>query len=232
MTAIDQEDIDLQAAEYVLGTLEGPDRRDFEQSLKQGNIGLQKSVVWWEEYFSSLLQTFPEVVPDKKVFASVLQEIRPTASKRSRSWNAVLVWKTLAMAASLLLVMLTAYVTFDRAPQPALVSVMQDAKHTPLWLIEVEVDGKEQRLRVRPLQAQTLEAGKSLELWMLPKDGAPVSLGLLPDKTTLARKLTDQQWKILGTSSALAVSLEPQGGSTTGAPTGPVLYSAPLTRAL
>jgi len=73
-------------------------------------------------------------------------------------------------------------------------------------------------------------AGNSYELWMVPTDGtAPVSLGLIPGTGTAALPLSAQANTVLTQSSALAVSLEPAGGSPTGTPT-IVILTAPLLR--
>jgi len=68
------------------------------------------------------------------------------------------------------------------------------------------------------------------ELWALPEGGAPVSLGLLPKNGVATLALNGAQRAALGGASKIAVSLEPLGGSPTGAPTGPVLHVAEVTR--
>jgi anti-sigma-K factor RskA len=74
------------------------------------------------------------------------------------------------------------------------------------------------------------QSGRSFELWALPDGGAPVSLGLLPAAGSVSRELSAAQRAALQSATKVAVSLEPAGGSRTGAPTGPVLYVAPLER--
>ena len=65
---------------------------------------------------------------------------------------------------------------------------------------------------------------------LLPTGGAPpVSLGLIPATGNAALPLSAQALAVLAQSSALAVSLEPAGGSPTGQPT-TVLFAAPLLR--
>lgn len=69
---------------------------------------------------------------------------------------------------------------------------------------------------------------KSLQLWALPPQGGPQSLGVLGrDKLV---KLTAAAAEVQGVP-ALAISLEPKGGvpSQTG-PTGPVLFKGALIR--
>src|SRR3989442_2452755 len=76
----------------------------------------------------------------------------------------------------------------------------------------------------RPLVNVSLEANRALELWALPGSGAPRSLGLISASgATVVKK-----GKVLEGATGLAVSLEPAGGSPTGAPTGPVLYVGKL----
>jgi anti-sigma-K factor RskA len=69
---------------------------------------------------------------------------------------------------------------------------------------------------------------QSYELWLIPAEGgAPVSLAVLG---SLDAKLTlpAQQAARLTRGAKLAVSVEPAGGSPTGAPTGPVLFAGAI----
>jgi anti-sigma-K factor RskA len=69
----------------------------------------------------------------------------------------------------------------------------------------------------------------SLELWWLSPQG-PVALGLLPVQG--AGKMALPKELVAAADIKLAVSLEPQGGSPTGKPTGPVLTSAAAAQAV
>jgi len=72
-----------------------------------------------------------------------------------------------------------------------------------------------------------LDPARAYELWALPGAGAaPVSLGLMPKSGRGTLQLNDAQRLALSRSRQIAVSLEPPGGSPTGAPTGPVLFVA------
>ncbi len=60
------------------------------------------------------------------------------------------------------------------------------------------------------------------ELWIIAPDAAPVSLGLLADgPLTVQYPMPPRGW-------TLAVSIEPAGGSPTGAPTGPVIIATEI----
>jgi anti-sigma-K factor RskA len=106
------------------------------------------------------------------------------------------------------------------------VAVLIDRYARPMMVADLDVaDGRlVLRLKIKPPRDFT---GKTLEVWLVPPDGTPRSLGLLPSAeggTTVAITLPHDTAEAL-TTSELAVSLEPSGGSTTGLPTGPVLFS-------
>jgi anti-sigma-K factor RskA len=65
---------------------------------------------------------------------------------------------------------------------------------------------------------------------MLPDGAAPKSLGLIADSGVGRVVLPALPDVALANVPALAVSLEPAGGSPTGAPTGPVLYTGKVER--
>jgi anti-sigma-K factor RskA len=70
-----------------------------------------------------------------------------------------------------------------------------------------------------------LPSGMSLELWVMPVEGAPRSLGLVRnEKGDTMMTVTQSDPRVQG-AKALAISMEPAGGSPTHQPTGPVLCS-------
>ena len=81
----------------------------------------------------------------------------------------------------------------------------------------------------QPLQPVTLQADRVLELWSVPPQGAPRSLGLIAAQgATVLRRERLPKTLLEGGTDALAVSIEPPGGSPTGVPTGPVVYAGKL----
>ena len=97
-------------------------------------------------------------------------------------------------------------------------------------MLVVSLDLHHDRLTLDATRLPATEAGKSLELWILPPSGNPRSLGLLANRR-LSLPLDGTAAADLA-QGALAVSLEPAGGSPTGLPTGPVLYSGPVLPAI
>jgi anti-sigma-K factor RskA len=116
-------------------------------------------------------------------------------------------------------------------PQGALVVVLagQDAK--PALIASTQRNSR--HLTIAAIAPLTLANDRALELWMLPEQGNPRSLGLVSAVAPagvahIALPATAEQ--VLRNIPTLAVSLEPRGGSPTGLPTGPVLYSGAVQR--
>jgi anti-sigma-K factor RskA len=84
-------------------------------------------------------------------------------------------------------------------------------------------------LVTQPLTPVALTANRVLELWSVPPQGAPRSLGLISASgTTVLPRDRLPAGLLKGGTAALAVSVEPPGGSPTGAPTGPVVFAGKL----
>jgi anti-sigma-K factor RskA len=141
--------------------------------------------------------------------------------------------RTLALAASVLLVVALGTLWYWRTVAPghlAQVASISESSGALVWQVDIYGQpGEARRLSVRASGLAVRPPGHDYELWALPKDGAPVSLGLLPYvQASTQRRLTTAQQQALQRAAQLAVSLEPTGGSPTGQPTGAIVFVAPL----
>lgn len=226
MKSANRELLDRLAAEYVLGTLRYRARRRFERWLLSPQVGA--IVKAWEDRLAGLEPQLAPVTPPATVWHGIEDklELRKLRRRPAARW--------LAIAASLaFFVMAGILLTYRQPPDvPQLArtqeSLLQADPQTIYW--RVEVLGDHQELRLHAQNVYDLPVGKAHELWALPEGGAPVSLGLLPKTGEQRRVLTPAQQTALAGAKQIAVSLEPEGGSPTGAPTGPVLLVAPLSR--
>ena len=116
------------------------------------------------------------------------------------------------------------------APTPArFVAVLQRDASAPAFLLTVDVDKR--TLTVRRV-ANAPESGKSYELWLVSnKFPGPRSLGLVGD-TEFSKPVLASYDPATISDATYAVSLEPAGGSPTGSPTGPVLFTGKLVEAV
>ena len=92
-------------------------------------------------------------------------------------------------------------------------------------LFVAAMDPVRHELLILPASVHTTP-GHSPELWLLPKGGAPIALGVVgadaPIRLPMAHAVGDAGRR------TLAVSIEPLGGSPTGQPTGPVVATGYL----
>jgi anti-sigma-K factor RskA len=224
--------LDALASEYVLGTLRGRARRRFE-ALMNAYLPARRAVAWWEQRLAILAALLPPVAPPPEVWTRIERQTANLTNGRPNR-KTVQLWQALAACLAVIAIGFGSLFVL-KEPQVQLqaveadrVAIVADAT-APLWLIRSFPDLEQ--LRVRALRAVTIEPNRSYELWMLPDAGTPpVSLGLLPLNGELQLALNANAANVLTASSTLAVSLEPAGGSPTGAPTGPVLYTAALVR--
>jgi anti-sigma-K factor RskA len=110
------------------------------------------------------------------------------------------------------------------APRPAqFVASFQKDEQSPAFLMTVDIDKK--TVTVRQVAADKL-ADKTYQLWIATAPGAaPRSLGLVENSEfTVRAALSDYDPAVIS-NATFGISLEPLGGSPTGAPTGPVIHA-------
>ncbi|HEY4873508.1 MAG TPA: anti-sigma factor [Steroidobacteraceae bacterium] len=226
--------IDALASEYVLGTLRGAARRRFERWQSE-EWHIASRVRTWEARLIPLALGLPPIAPSQELWQRIEARIRAADASRTDTPPRRAARPALrALAAVLVLCALFAggYVAWRMTESLRLqtVATIKGAQGPLVW--SIELDSRGERLRAVALPGAAAQPGHSFELWALPPGkGAPVSLGLLPDAGQLERTLTVAQRAALASATQVAVSLEPPGGSPTGAPTGPVLFVAALKRA-
>jgi len=209
------------AADYAIGVMAAPARRRFEQLLQE-DAALRAELAHWQESLASLTETLPEVPVPEHVWHGVTARIEPQelhVPEKRPFWNWLRV--TAALASIVVLVFLGSLYTHDDARYRA---TLLSADAQPALKVEAHDD----YLQVEPLTLAAVDPQRSLELWAIPADGKPISLGVIPAGGKGKVELSDAQKALIGKPIALAVSLEPKGGSPTGQPTGPVLYQGAL----
>lgn len=215
------------AAEYVLGTMRAGARRRFE-ALAPAHPALRQAVAQWQERLAPLTVSLVPVEPPRQVWQRIERQLFPSSAPEPAGWwRSLWVWRGwsgFATAAALALLLVMA------RPEPARAPVLVVLANNPAaaaqsasFVVSVSADG--QALVLKPLQPLSLDANRALELWALPEQGSPRSLGLV----RAAGATTLVQAQLLRNTSAFAVSIEPSGGSPTGAPTGPIVSVGKLS---
>ncbi|HEY2929627.1 anti-sigma factor [Piscinibacter sp.] len=220
---------DHLAAEYVSGSLRGPARRRFEALLPAHPTLLAAVREWQSRLMPLTVSVEPRKPPAavwKRIEARIGGATRPPA--RTSWWSQLALWRGVSAFASIAAIGLAVLLASPGPAQPPVVVVLSatgaaaGAVVPASFVASISGDGR--AMVTRPLVNVSLEADRALELWALPGSGAPRSLGLISASgATVVKKA-----KVLEGATGLAVSLEPAGGSPTGAPTGPVLYVGKL----
>lgn len=211
---------DKLAAEYVLGTLNGPARRRFVVLLKNDAI-LRDLVADWQTRTMFLMSDIPAINPPGRVWKNICMQLNFNVSDnrftRFRFWNRFGIVST-ALA---VLVVAYLYSSGDFTQPDTPIAYLADAHSTPHWILKVH--GRD--LVIKTIHPTIVATNQSLQLWVLPQHGGkPVSLGLLPVSGTTSIALPAIKQILLQHEHHFAVSVEPLGGSPTGLPTGPVVY--------
>lgn len=219
------------AAEYVLGTLKGHARRRFEGWMHD-DAALRRTTAEWQDRLMPMAELSGAVQPRARVWSGIERRLNLKAERKAwQLWGADAVgfWRSLGIASSAVaavLLFVLATKTLD-APQIDQIATLTDEKSQAALL--VTADTRRKTLGVRVMDNVAVASGKVLQLWAIPKQGAPRSLGVLPASGQMEVKLTE---RAIGSDVVmLAISLEPQGGSPDpNGPTGPVLYKGAWVR--
>ena len=209
------------AADSAIGLMPPTARKRFEHLL-QDDAPLRAELARWNTHLSQLTEPLVEQPVPDHVWQAIVARIEPQTlhvPARRPFWS----WVRLSALACSLLIALTVGLLYNRDSVQYKATLLSGTAQPGL-----SIEAHSDYLKVRPLELAAVDGGRSLELWAIPVEGKPVSLGLIPRDGDGRITLSQTQQQLIRIPVVLAVSLEPQGGSPTGQPTGPVLYQGPL----
>lgn len=219
------------AAEFVLGTLRGGARRRFEGWMFH-DADLRNTVAEWQQRLAPMAEFAGAVQPPKSIWGGI--ERRLNLKPKARGWQSWLsdnldFWRNLGLVSTTVAALLVVVLMVNPGKEPGInyiATLSDDKAQTALVLT---ADSASQALDVRVVGGAQVASDRNLQLWAVPKSGAPRSLGIIADNKRGHFRLTDQA---IGQDVALlAVSLEPKGGSPDpNGPTGPILYKGHWVR--
>jgi anti-sigma-K factor RskA len=157
------------------------------------------------------------------------QRARPPASRPSPRWTPR--WLMVAGGAATAMVVALLWLLPSQRFTPVAELAQTQAVPQALPNVIAALAPNRRVLQLKSETALAAASGTSFEVWVLPAGGgAPRSLGVL-DQLDGELRLAADRAALLGAGAKLAISLEPVGGSPTGAPTGPVVLIGDVTRA-
>ena len=205
---------DALAAEYVLGVLDLVERSAADARLKS-DAGFAALVSDWQNRLSGLNEDYA-AAPAPDLLPQIEARLFPVAPKPDRSWFGWLAGAAIAAAVTLF------FVLPQTAPPAQLIATLAADPVSDIADLIYEARYGNGALTITRIAGDAAPTGKVHQLWIIAPDAAPVSLGLLDGTAfTLTYPTPTSGW-------TLAVSVEPTGGSTTGAPTGPVIMAAKI----
>ena len=245
--------LDRLAAAHALGTLRGGARRRFE-ALAREHAQVRAAALLWQGRWSAVAEVQAPVQPDPAVWVRIdnlLQAEKArsasTASAaparrlswwRNAAWGGAFatvaavtvgLWSNQALrqqGAQQIAQLQGQLQSAQATPQIQYVAVLADGKHDPSML--VTFDARSNRLVLQRVGGFREGADQSLQLWALPPQGAPRSLGVLGEGRIAQLPTQEAQVQAVPT---LAISLERKGGvSGANGPAGPVLFTGALIR--
>ena len=170
------------AAEYVVGTLRGRARKRFE-AIARADPAVASEVRRWEDELTPLAARVAAVEPPARVWTAIEERIAPRSASPS-FWSNLAFWRSFGLVAGGMAgVLIAAFLWLSPGSQggPEFVAVLTSADAVPRVVVSMH---PHHMLRVQTMHPWPKAAGKSLELWAMPKDGPPRSLGLVHNEVS------------------------------------------------
>lgn len=228
-------DDDYLAAEFVLAVLPLTQHDELARRA-QTDPAFARMVIAWQDRLFPLADHYVAVDPPPAVKRALdLRLFGQASPQRSATvWGNLGLWRGLTgvMTAAFLAVVALPYLPFYLAPselaQPRLIASLMTPSSDVHYLALYDPAGGMVTLTH---VAGARVSGRDFQLWIARGSDAPVSLGVIPVGTSVQIALNDQSRALIGPEAHLAISVEPEGGSPTGQPTGAVVAVGDLYQA-
>lgn len=243
---------DDMAADYVMGLLEGAELTVAERRMNN-DVGFAKAVGVWRARLADLDATAETLAPSAGLWDRVAESTKsrpaiPLPGARAALDGATL-WYNLrfwrgagiggVLATLLLAVVLIGAIGTSRQLRNELITLAQSK---PVYVAVLVNDSTKEagaivnafangRVELIPLRAIDVPAGRTLQVWTLwDRSVGPKPVGLTGRSRSLDLDLKSLPETAL--DQLFEITLEPEGGSPIGRPTGPILFKGNAVRAL
>lgn len=209
------------AAQYVLGMLDAEAQQAAEKRVTSDRAFAREVYQWQDRLLPLGRRVAPYAVP-ASILRRLLQHVVPPARAATSWWMRAGLWQGVSALSITLAVALAMRGPHEPAVSqvPRYLAVLNSPGNEVLWVVEVATGDT---LRLKPVGTMpVVPSAKALQFWTKPKGAdKPTSLGLVPVGQAL--ELPRASLPAVESEQLFEVTLEPEYGSPTGRPTGPVL---------
>jgi anti-sigma-K factor RskA len=233
------------AARYVLDPLDPEIRVEVERRIAS-DPAFARMVETWRERLAEFDDTAEEVAPAGALWSRIEQDVTASAPRTAASdasrfgwrglWNSLPALRVAAIGGLAAAVVFAAVglASFRHAQdvaarKPVYVAILiDDATKQAGAVVNAFADG---RVEMIPISEIEVPKGRVLQIWTLwDRAVGPRSVGVIDRARTTWLNL--ENLPATGADQLFEITLEPEGGSPIGRPTGPILYKGTTSRAL
>jgi anti-sigma-K factor RskA len=246
----DDDDVDGLAAEYVVGSLDPAERAQVAARCRT-DVTLREAIEDWEKRLGTLADGVPGIEPPAHLYSTIANRLWGKGGELIQIAEAIPLrrsarrWRGLAVGAGALAACLALIVVwlFQSSPGPPTAFVAElhrsaagptadegaRASGPPGFVVSLDLAAH--TIKVTPVAVRPTQR-RSYQLWLTQGGSAtPTSLGVVSQSEP-----TTSAWRRLATpeelvNATLSVSVEPEGGSPTGLPSGPIVFIGKLVSA-
>ena len=219
--------LDALCGEYLLGTLQGAARKRFERALRE-EPAVALRLGYWSRTMAPRYSEAIAVQPSPSVWKRLERELglsrfRTPWHRRLGLWRAVAASATAVAVAAIALQVMTPATT-----EPPVLPIARLEGKADVARVTASLTTDRSTLQLDAARPVHAGPAQSYELWLIPVEGgAPLSLAVLGSLDARV-PVAPQHSKRLVPGAKLAISVEPAGGSPSGAPTGPVIMAGQI----
>ena len=250
---MNQHDLDnAMAGDYVMGLLDDAEHAAAERRIATDQSFAQ-AVSAWRARLADLDLTAEETPPNPALWQRIADATKiapidalPSARAALRGatlWHDIKFWRVAgiggSLAALLFAVIMIGALTTSRHLRHDLIALAQskpvyvavlvnDATKEAGAIVNAFSNGRVELIPLRPIE---VPAGRTLQVWTLwDRAVGPKSIGVTGQSRTLQLNLESLPETVQ--NQLFEITLEPEGGSPIGRPTGPILFKGNAARAL
>lgn len=223
------------AAEHALGVLSARERAAAEARMAR-DPAFAADVEAWRARLAPLFAMIPAVAPPASLWAAIERALPANDNRAIRFWKRTAAGGFGLAAASLAAVVFLAaqppqVITREVvAPVRAQMLNARLATEAGQPLFVAAYDPERKSLLVASLVPPGTDPAHVHQLWLIPADGRPRSLGFVEPGASKAMPMDPAMAAMATEGAALAVSVEDPGGSRQPGPTGPVAAVGKLAK--